>query len=762
VDVLILRRFVLILCAGAWLASTSVRAEPAEIETDTANAGETETADDDEPEAADTGDAEPEAEPELSGEPEIEPVVELEIDTEIDTTIRGLKSASLPAEVASGEEPPEPQRPRTRIYEAEHFARFSPRTALDMLRQVPGFVIREAQQERGLGQATGNVLLNGQRISGKSEDIIAQLSRLPAQNVQRIVIVDGATLDIPGLSGQVANVVSRARAVSGRYAWSPEFRLEHTDPLLTRFDASASGERGPVEFTLGVANRAYRGGAGGPTYIETDSGELIERRDDVWNANGEDPTLSGRFAFAGPAGSTGNLNLSGRRLVATYHEEGYRTGTPNVDRHRTVTNTQRHRAYEAGGDYELALGPGRLKLIGIHRAGRGPVESEVITRFEDGSPDQGNRFSRLGQESESIGRTEYRFRAGGGDMQLSAESAFNRLDSDSQLFVLEEDGSFAEIPLPGGTARVAENRYEVMASHGRSLADNLKIQLAAGGEYSRLSQVGGGGLSRGFWRPKGIASAAWQPRPGFDVNIGIQRRVAQLNFFDFLAQVNLGDNLENAGNPELVPPQSWEGDVETVRGLGSWGTTALRLYGHVIDDIIDIIPIGETGESPGNAGRAYRYGVESKNTAQLDPIGWRGAKLDARVQLQQSRLDDPLTGEPRQISNSLKRLVELALRHDVNDWVWGKHVTYRWAAPTVRLTEVGRLYEGPLWASLFVEHKDVFGLTARVTAANLLYGKSLWDRTVYDGRRTDSAVAFIENRQRTIGPIFVMTMSGAF
>src|SRR3712207_8946457 len=50
------------------------------------------------------------------------------------------------------------------------FARFAPRNALDMLRNVPGFTIREAAQERGLGTATGNVLINAQRISGKSKD----------------------------------------------------------------------------------------------------------------------------------------------------------------------------------------------------------------------------------------------------------------------------------------------------------------------------------------------------------------------------------------------------------------------------------------------------------------------------------------------------------------------------------------------------------------------------------------------------------------
>ena len=73
----------------------------------------------------------------------------------------------------------------------------------------------------------------------------------------------------------------------------------------------------------------------------------------------------------------------------------------------------------------------------------------------------------------------------GGDWQVSAEAAFNSLDNVSQLFQLNTIGEFIEIPLPGGTARVEEDRYEVMASHGRALSPNLRVQLALGGEYSQ-------------------------------------------------------------------------------------------------------------------------------------------------------------------------------------------------------------------------------------------------------------------------------------
>ena len=118
-------------------------------------------------------------------------------------------------------------------YTPEDFARFSPRTALDMLRQVPGFTIEQQDERRGLGQATANVLINGQRFSGKSNDVVTELSRISAANVARIDIVDGATLDVPGLSGQVANIVTESSGLSGSFAWRPQIRARRTDFGIT-------------------------------------------------------------------------------------------------------------------------------------------------------------------------------------------------------------------------------------------------------------------------------------------------------------------------------------------------------------------------------------------------------------------------------------------------------------------------------------------------------------------------------------------------
>jgi hypothetical protein len=388
----------------------------------------------------------------------------------------------------------------------------------------------------------------------------------------------------------------------------------------------------------------------------------------------------------------------------------------------------------------------------------------LVTAFSDGAVATGNRFLRVGDEGETVGRAEYRWRGGANDWQLSAEAAFNTLYNASSLFVLLPDRTFAEIALVGGTGKVAENRYEGAITWGRAISPELALQASLGGEYSQLSQSGPLGQTRSFVRPKGFMAAAWKAAPGLDINARLERRVGQLNFSDFLASENLGRASADAANPDLIPPQSWDAELEATRDLGDWGTTSGRVYGRFISDIIDQIPIGLTQESPGNLDRAVVYGIEWNSTIQFGNIGWRGAKLDARLHLQNSALRDPLTGERRRISNDLVRTVDISLRHDVpsTDWAWGGQVLQMRRSPSVRLGEISLNYEAsPFDTGLFVEHKNVGGLTVRGSIRNLLGANDFLDRTVF-ARRRDGPISFIEARNRSVGPTFSLSVSGSF
>ncbi|MCZ8326117.1 MAG: TonB-dependent receptor plug domain-containing protein [Sphingomonadaceae bacterium] len=648
------------------------------------------------------------------------------------------------------------------VYRADFFARFGPRTALDMLTQIPGFVLRDDGGQRGLGQATANVLVNGQRLTGKSEGTFSQLGRIAASNVERIELVEAAKLDVPGLAGQVANVIVRDDGISGNFAYRFEARAKFTKPLHNRFEASLSGKLGEVGYTLGLSNLSHRGGAGGEGLIRAADGTLLERRDDVILSYFDAPKVSLGLKYTGANGIAANFNGSYTQEYFRLTIDDVRLPVGGVARNRAIRERENERNYELGGDLTLPLGPGSLKLIGLARGEHEPFSSQSIFTYADGSVPTGDRFELDSDSSERIARAEYGWRMGGADWQLSAEAAFNKLENAARLFTLAPGGDFTPVPFPQGTGAVKEDRYETVLSYSRKLTGNLALQLTAGGEFSRLTQSGAASLRREFWRPKGSLSLAWTADEGLDISVKARRRVGQLEFGDFMARVFFENGNSNAGNAELVPPQSWELELEAKRSLGKWGNTTLRLYDYRISDLVDIIPVGASGESPGNLDGGRRYGLEWASTIELAPLGIKGAKADLKLFLEGSRVTDPLTGLSRPISRTRDRGLEISYRHDIpgSMLAYGVIANYNHFTDYVRLGEVGRSYEGPTFMGVFVEHKDVLGLTVRASVNNLLGGRNEFARTVWTGRRNNSPIAFTETRSREIGPIFSVLVRG--
>jgi outer membrane receptor protein involved in Fe transport len=276
-----------------------------------------------------------------------------------------------------------------------------------------------------------------------------------------------------------------------------------------------------------------------------------------------------------------------------------------------------------------------------------------------------------------------------------------------------------------------------------------------------LRQTGPKGLNRTFYRPKGSVSAAWKASRRLNVNARLERQVGQLQFSNFLASVNVIGGNENAGNPELVPPQSWIAEVEGTRNFGAFGSTKLRLYAQLVTDIVDQIPIGASGESPGNLDSAKIYGLELASTVKFDPLGWKGAKLDLNLRLQDSEVRDPLTLLYRPISVSLKRRIDLRFRHDVpdSDWAWGTSFLEQVNYDNFRLSELSNLYN-PANVQVFVEHKDVAGLKVRASVGNVFGINERYRRAVYVNRR-NGPLAFLEQRNRAYGPIIQLSISGS-
>ena len=652
------------------------------------------------------------------------------------------------------------------LFTPADFARFAPRSALDMVEKLPDFTLITVSDDRGLGQASENILINGERIAGKTNDARTTLSRIAASAVERIELVDGATLGIPGLTGRVANVIVTSGRIEGQFRWDPQFRRNIEDQLYTG-SVSANGRIGATDFTLSLSNaNGLRRGGVGPEITTDAAGVLLLTRDERASFQVDQPRLAGSLRREWGDGSVLNLNLAGE--LYRFRARFAAVATPNdgtAPYDDLFLSRENEWNAEAGGDYAFDLGTGRLKLIVLQRLEHSPTRNSFT--FLDrvpGAVRMGSQLARVADEGESVLRAEYGWGSPGREWQVAIEGAYNFLDVATQFGALRTDGSFALAPLPGGDTFVDEWRGETTVTHGWRLGAGLTLQTTLGAEYSKISQLGAdGGLSRSFIRPKGSAALAWVASPRLTVNASVERQVGQLSFFDFATFIDVQNDFVQAANIRLVPEQSWRAEAEAIRSLGVAGSVTLGGYHEWISDIVDRIPLSATAEGVGNLPSARRWGVIGRGTLLFDTLGWRGARLNGSAEFRKSRVPDPLNGVARRISGDLRRRWSADFRHDIpgSDIAWGGSISEERFGPVFRLDQISDASLTRPITQLFVEHKDVAGLTVRVTLRNLNDTRDDLRRTVYVDRR-DGPIDFSERQFRRIYLIGLLSISGSF
>lgn len=655
-------------------------------------------------------------------------------------------------------------------YPRQYFDQYAPATAFEMVTRIPGFNLSDANFGRGLGQGGANVLINGERLTGKT-DVGDQLSRIGAKNVVQINIVDGASLKIPGLSGQVANIVTKSTGISGTFEWSPEFR-PRLEPNWFRGNATLSGETGNLSYTVGLKNEAFRQGTYGLETLTTADGTIFELRDEQSRDYGDEPGVSADLNWTPKSGHIGNLNLE-------YNESDY-VGTENsfrkavTDRGETLVTQFRATEDEwnasVGADYEFPFSlmgtKGKFKTIGYYRFEHSPTLSQ-FEGFEGPSRIFGSRFRQNADEQEAILRSEYSWAPKTRrDWQIAFEGAFNSLDIDSALSLVDGD-VYVDSPLDDAMSRVEERRAETTLTHSRNLSSKLDVQASIGVEYSEISQAGSSlnqTFVRDFIRPKGFLSATYKEEDGKLWRAKLERQVGQLSFFDFISSVSVTDDLDRTGNINLVPSQSWRAELAYERDFGQGNTWNTTLDGSLISDLVDRIPVGIDGDAVGNIDTAYTYALHSDVTLKGEKWNLNGTELNLGFGLHFSHVDDPLQDFDRRLNGDSRWHWGVGFRHDIprTDYAYGFNLSQSREAPVYRLTTVQQFtFKGPS-TSIFIEHKDIAGLKLNLQLSNLLKSSDDFGRTFYTQRRDLGRINFTEYREREFGVLLRAQLSGTF
>ena len=141
----------------------------------------------------------------------------------------------------------------TVVYQAEFFDQYQPFSVNDMLARIPGINLARGggDNRRGLGAGGNQVLINGRRVAGKGNEGNAQLSRIPANEVEYIEIIRGTSGDLDVRGGnQIINVVLQQAQSSQSYAYEVNTDHYHDGKYQPGAKISVTGQNRKLNYFL--------------------------------------------------------------------------------------------------------------------------------------------------------------------------------------------------------------------------------------------------------------------------------------------------------------------------------------------------------------------------------------------------------------------------------------------------------------------------------------------------------------------------------
>jgi len=676
----------------------------------------------------------------------------------------------------------------TLSYPASYFAEYSPVSANDMVNVIPGVNLAMGGgggNRRGLGAGQNEILINGQRVTGKSMSGRDQLQRIPADQVAYIEIIRGASEEL-GVrnSGQTLNVV--LKDARSRRSINTEINMDrYRDGTLSPGGRlSVTGQTGNLSYLLSTEaepnyeNQQFREASYGPdlTLQETRREERTQDRTDLNFNSAFSYQFSADLVQLNASYGTRNPPTDTERSITDFTLE-----TPATRLERETRSFDRYE-WEVGGDWEHSFANGskyRLLFVVNDRQGEGVRERFRID--DNGDAEKNLYLYNLGRDRERIARNSYIFNPlPEHGLEIGIESAQTirnnglRLGSTGTGTPSESVGGLVPVDIRNAFSEIEEMRYETFAIHNWQLNDRMTLESTLILEQSEITQTGDVFNQRDFQFVRPRVDYRFNLTETVQLRASVEKEVSQLSFSDFSARVDNSDEDKNteAGNPDIVQEQSWVYRMGVEYRLPeNIGVLSSNIFYRDIEDVIDRIDVTIDPDNPisarGNIGDGERWGIRLDASTRLSFVGLPDALVTANLNLQDSRVIDPFLGVERRTRDNGRGWGNLGFRHDLTAWNMNYGFNYSnqingGSGRTIIDVDDIEIETREPNLSLFVEKRAFGGTTFRVEAQNTLDSVFCRDRIRYLGATADGVVEEIENSCNGEGRQFALKVRRTF
>ena len=656
----------------------------------------------------------------------------------------------------------------TVVYPASYFDGFYPVSANDMLNRIPGInlALRGGSSGRGLGAGEGEVLINGQRTTGKNNEGRDQLNRITASQVDYIEIIRGTSENVDIRSGgQVVNVVLREGSSRSSTTVEAETRRARNGTFDSGGQVSVAGARSNIDYIVNFQ--------ADPGYRYWDSDEFTYDRDDNLIGTEKQEVNRDETEYSGNVNLGFNMNKSVFKVNGLFEQRGdsptdreriisdFSSGTVRVQDDQQNTTRKN---WEVGGDYEYETNSNsRFRVLFIVND-RNSTYDRIRYDVADQKLEPNLFLDRLSRDRERIVRTSFTrnlFENQG--IELGAEGAQTIRDSDLKMGLNTPGesspsyGNLVPVSIDNSKSTVQEIRYEPFTIHNWQISDRMSLESRILYETSTIEQKGDVSRERSFSFVKPRIDYRYNLTQSFQVRLEIERDISQLSFSDFSASVDSNDEEKNtfAGNPEIVQEKLWRYDLNLEYRLpNDLGVFNSQFYYRDAEDHIDRIDVSPSPDdlrsARGNIGDGKWYGVSFDISAKLDPLKIRNALFTTRLRIRDSEFTDPFLGVKRRREGNGRWGLNMGFRHDLTSRRLTYGINYSndsndgEGRKQFDIDDIEERINQPSM-SAYIEKRAFGNLTFRFESRNLTENQWCRRRTRFDGHIRDGQVREVED-----------------
>lgn len=543
------------------------------------------------------------------------------------------------------------------VVDADEIRSLGGLSVAEVLRKLPGLdrsgsgaAAAASANARGIARDSVTILVNGERPTASGRHALTMVGRLPAEELERIELMRGASAEFGAGSEVVVNLILKPpkRQWSSTLRWVVGMRGD--EPNL-QFSAGVGGGRDAFAWSLPVTANRHRMPVSRSRTFSGPAGASGDRRDGVYRV--DEAMLTPRLSWS----------EGGRKLTlwpSLYHNTLRRDQTLSL-RGADGDPSGERRDRERGG-YEIA----RLRIDAETPVGDGGKLTLRLAGMEGSRDSRTTRslLPRTGPASEvfeALRRDE---------QEINGSTRIDRPLGDAHLLSFGLDGGQLErrerqrFDLARIQQRQREQQWSAWVQNEWFVNDRLS--LTYGARYEGIEQRTEAVIGRDRVLDPSLAMR-WEAgeRWVLRASAGTGVRFPKLDELTALVTRNVDGALsplqpDEAGRPGLAAERIRRGELAAEHYFaGERGVFAATAYARHTRDFIET-RVGDEGgrwvARPDNVGVARHWGLEFD--ARLDTGllgGWGdGGMLRASLTLPRSRVDDRLL-DKRRIANDTPR-----------------------------------------------------------------------------------------------------------